>query len=239
MRTSAPRALLGLVLLVCLGLAGPAPAALAGPAAATTTADPPARLFLKAYDIGNGVLEIAGNVSTEDGTRPRGGSFEVRLAGQEPVVLANDRAGLVNAFFEDLPVGGTYTAEVEFVPAAGSGVAGVTKRITKQLTQARHASYIGATGSSPRRGVARISAYMYENYPEGLVGKVAIRDLRSGDVVARIATMGYAAMRPGVVRSLTGLSRGVHRYQLTFTPAPQFRATTTGSTSPVLKIDVR
>ena len=77
--------------------------------------------------------------------------------------------------------GGTYTAEVEFRPAAGSGVAGVTKQITKQLTQARHASYIGATGSSPRRGVARIAAYMYENYPAGLTGKVAVRDLRSGD----------------------------------------------------------
>ncbi len=197
------------------------------------------RLYLKARDLGNGVLEVAGNVSAFNGDKIRGGSFEVRVPGRTPVTLANDRGGLVNAFFEDLPIGRSHTAEVEFRPSAGSGELGVTRRITKELTQERHSSYIGATGSSPRRGVARISAYMYPNYPAGLVGKVAIRDLRTGTVVARIATMRYVEIKPGVVRTLTGVSPGLHRYTATFTPAPQFRSTTMGSVSPVLKIVVR
>lgn len=204
-----------------------------------TLTDVPPDLFLAANDIGNGVLEVAASVTAFGGERVEDGSFVFRLAGRAPITLANRRGGVVYAHFERLPLGRSYTVDVQFRPAAGSDVQGVTGQDTARLTEKRHMSYIGATGTSPRRGVVRIAAFMIETYPKGLVGKVAIRDQRTGDVVARIATMRYADVVPGVVRTITGVRRGVHRYVLTFTPARQFRATTQSSTSKPLKIDVR
>ena len=204
-----------------------------------TLTDVPPDLYLRAFDIGNGVLEVTASVTAFGGERVEDGSFVFRLAGQAPITLANRRGGVVYAHFERLALDRSYTVEAQFRPSAGSDLQGVTGRATARLTQKRHATYIGATGTSPRRGVVRIAAFMIETYPKGLVGKVAIRDQRTGDVVARIATMRYADVVPGVVRTVTGVSRGVHRYVLTFTPARQFRATTQGSTSKPLKIDVR
>lgn len=57
--------------------------------------------------------------------------------------------------------------------------------------------------------------------------------------MARIVKMRYADVVPGVVRTVTGVSRGTHFYVPGFTSAPQFRAIARSDTSRPLKIVVR
>ncbi len=203
-----------------------------------TVSDPTYALNVRADDIGNGVLEASASLSTNGQGSVSGGSFVFRLAGRDPVTVRN--AGNASyAHFERLALDRSYTVTVTFEPAAGSDLPRSTGEATARLTARRHTTFIGGVLTTPRRGVVRVAAFMIEDYPKGLTGRVAVRDRKTGKVVARIDTMRYVNPQPGIVRTITGVSPGPRYYQLQFTPAPRFRAIAKSAVSRAYKVVVR